>query len=75
MKTFPIWEPAKSEISGDILSRFEKHQTDLKNLITGSKDLLEKRTVISSPANKNIVYNKFPKQMLKLYLINSSVQC
>jgi len=56
MKTFPIWEPAKSEISGDILSRFEKHQTDLKNLITGSKDLLEKRTVISSPANKNIVY-------------------
>ncbi len=56
MKTFPIWEPAKSEISADILSRFEKHQTELKNLIAGCKDLLEKGIVISSPANKNIVY-------------------
>ena len=29
MKTFPIWEPTKSEIKPDILSRFEKHQTGL----------------------------------------------
>ena len=56
MKTFPIWEPAKSEIGGDILTRFEKHQNELKDLIIGCKDLLEKGVVISSPANKNIVY-------------------
>jgi DinB family protein len=56
MKTFPIWEPSKSEIGVDILTRFEKHQTELKNLISGCQDLLEKGTVISSPANKNIVY-------------------
>ncbi|MEX1122522.1 MAG: DinB family protein, partial [Balneolales bacterium] len=27
VKTFPIWEPANSEIKGDILKRFEDHQT------------------------------------------------
>jgi hypothetical protein len=56
MKTFPIWEPAKSEISADILTRFEKHQTELKNMISGCEDLLQQGTIISSPANKNIVY-------------------
>jgi hypothetical protein len=55
-KTFPIWEPANSKISGDILSAFEKHQAELKALITGSEDLLKKGTVVSSPANKYIVY-------------------
>ncbi|MGP8214311.1 MAG: DinB family protein [Bacteroidia bacterium] len=56
MKTFPIWEPAKSKIADDILHRFEKHQADLKQMIAGCSDLLDKDTVISSPANKNIVY-------------------
>ena len=56
MKTFPIWEPAKSEIDKDILGRFEKHQEGLKKLITDSRDLLEQGVIISSPANKNIVY-------------------
>jgi hypothetical protein len=56
MKTFPIWEPAKSKIDADILNRLEKHQEELKQLITGCSDLLDKGTIISSPANKNIVY-------------------
>jgi hypothetical protein len=56
IKTFPIWEPSKSTIDVDILKRFEKHQTDLKEMIKGCGDLLDKGTVISSPANKNIVY-------------------
>ncbi len=56
MKTFPMWEPSKSEIAGDILGRFQKHQAELKVLIDNSKDLFESGTVISSPANKNIVY-------------------
>lgn len=56
MKTFPIWEPTKSKVSDDILKKFEQHQLELKQLITDSRDLLEKGTVISSPANKYIVY-------------------
>lgn len=56
MKTFPIWEPAQSEIGGDILDRFEKHQEALKKLITDCQDLLERGVIISSPANRNIVY-------------------
>ena len=56
IKTFPIWEPSKSTLPADILMKFEKHQSDLKQLIRGSNDLLDKGVVISSPANKNIVY-------------------
>lgn len=56
MKTFPIWEPSVSQFSSDILSRFGKHQKELKLKIEDSKILVEKGTIISSPANKNIVY-------------------
>jgi len=55
-KTFPIWEPSKSEIPGDILDRFLEHQNKLSELMVSCKDLIEKGQVISSPANKNIVY-------------------
>ncbi len=56
MKTFSIWEPAKSDISTGILDRFKAHQSELKSKIEASKNLIEKGTIISSPANKNIVY-------------------
>ena len=56
IKTFPIWEPSKTEIKEDILARFAAHQSDLKKLIVDSKDLLEKGQVIASPASKKIVY-------------------
>ena len=56
MKTFPIWEPTKSEIPEGILERFKNHQLDLKDLIKNSMDLVDKGVIISSPANKNIVY-------------------
>jgi hypothetical protein len=56
MKTFPIWEPIKSDIKEDIWERFEKNQNELKILIQSSSDLLDKGTIISSPANRNIVY-------------------
>ena len=56
MKTFPIWEPAQSNSADDILEQFIRHQDDLKNLIQGSNDLLATGTIISSPANANIVY-------------------
>lgn len=56
MKTFQVWEPTVSRIKDDILHKFEKHQGELKRQIETSKDLVENGTVISSPANKNIVY-------------------
>jgi hypothetical protein len=56
MKTLSVWEPSTSDIPADILSKFEKHQTALKNMIAGCSDLLDKGTIISSPGNKNIVY-------------------
>lgn len=56
MKTFPIWEPAQSNVSKDILSEFEKHQMLIKRLISDCKPLLEKDVVIPSPANRYIVY-------------------
>lgn len=54
VKTFPVWEPARDAIPAGILIKFEAHQEELKR----EKQSLEgkKGTVISSPANKNIVY-------------------
>ena len=56
MKTFPIWEPTESQINGDILAQFENHQTELKRYIETSNEFIDNRTIISSPANRNIVY-------------------
>lgn len=56
MKTFPIWEPTTSKVSDDILKRFETHQNELKQKIEEAKELVEIGVVISSPANRNIVY-------------------
>ena len=56
MKTFPIWEPTTSNVNGDILKRFQNHQNELIQIIEGARELVEKGVVISSPANKNIVY-------------------
>ncbi|MCB9284743.1 MAG: DinB family protein [Lewinellaceae bacterium] len=56
-KTFPIWEPGQSELPGDILARFAKHQGDLKKMIQSSEELVARRAVISSPANRTIVYH------------------
>jgi hypothetical protein len=55
-KTFPIWEPELSAIRHDILAQFAKHQDELKSVIRNNEDLLAKNTVISSPANRVIVY-------------------
>lgn len=55
MKTFAVWEPTKSHLS-DVLTKFSAHQTELKRAIEGSEKLLNKGVIISSPANKFIVY-------------------
>lgn len=56
MNTFPIWEPSTSKVSEDILKKFEIHQNVLKQKIEEAKGLIEQGVVISSPANRNIVY-------------------
>ena len=56
MKTFPLWEPSVSPIENSI-QKFLHHQSELKTLIQSCGDLILKGTVISSPANKNIVYS------------------
>jgi hypothetical protein len=56
MKTFPLWEPSQSTISGDIVDQFVRHQNELKNLVQSSQDLISQNVIISSPANRNIVY-------------------
>ncbi len=56
MKTFPIWEPAASTLPGDLLERLERHHAQLKEAIARTSTLLDKGAVISSPANKSIVY-------------------
>ena len=56
IKTFSIWEPSKSHFDVSILERFEKHQREFINFIKSTDDLLQKGIIISSPANKLIVY-------------------
>lgn len=54
--TFPIWQPAASNIPADIVTQFAKHHENLKLLISNSHHLIQKDTLISSPANRIIVY-------------------
>jgi hypothetical protein len=56
IKTFPIWDSTSSDIPEGVTERFVKHQEELKSLINDSVDLIKKGTIISSPANKHIVY-------------------
>lgn len=56
IKTFSIWEPDLSAIRSDIITQFEKHQHELKQAIRNSEDLIAQNTIISSPANRMIVY-------------------
>lgn len=56
MKTFPIWTPFASENKEDILRDFENHQNKLCREMKDAQVLVDEGTVISSPANRNIVY-------------------
>ena len=56
ISTFPVWMPAASNISADILDRFEVHQSELKQMIDNCMSLLLNNAVIYSPANRMIVY-------------------
>jgi hypothetical protein len=55
-KTLPMWQPRKNVPDNDLLAEFDQHQESLKELIANSYDLLDQEAVISSPANRFIVY-------------------
>lgn len=56
MKTFPIWEPQQSAVSGDIVQRFAQHQTQFIAFMLGCQDLVDKGQLICSPASRTVVY-------------------
>lgn len=56
VKTFPVWEPGQSDVSPDVLERFAAEQATLEALITGVADAARNGVLISSPANRHIVY-------------------
>ena len=56
VKTISIWEPVKSSITEGIIDEFKQHQSELIDAIEKATDLVEKGTVIPSPANRFVVY-------------------
>ncbi|MCB0730940.1 MAG: DinB family protein [Ignavibacteriae bacterium] len=55
-KTFTIWEPSFSNFGREIFKNFENHQKELKKFIEENEDLIMHKTIISSPANRNLIY-------------------
>lgn len=56
MKTFGLWQPQLTDSSEACLAEFLKSQEKLKVYIKASEELIIRKQVISSPANRNIVY-------------------
>jgi len=56
VKTFPSWRPSSSEISADIVKKFENHQKELKQHVSTLEKARTQQKVIHSPMNKNIAY-------------------
>lgn len=56
VKTFPLWEPSSSDLPPDILARFTDHQEMVKSVVLDSQDLVQRGTIVTSPASPYIVY-------------------
>jgi hypothetical protein len=57
IRTFVTWEPATSELPLSTLDDFVKLQGELERFIARSSDLLVRKVVIGSPANRNLTYS------------------
>jgi len=55
-KTFSVWQPVTGNIDANILIEFSNEQKRLKDKIDGCSEFIDKKKIISSPANKNIFY-------------------
>lgn len=56
IQTFPVWEPVQSEVRADIVAQFAQHQQQLAAMMRQCEPFVKMGTVISSPANRFIVY-------------------
>ena len=56
IKTFNVWKPSMSTISDDIVQKFVAQQKELSAKIIENQDFILRGSVISSPANRIIVY-------------------
>lgn len=56
IKTFPVWDPEETQVHLDVLSQFVQNQDALKAAIAGAEGLIRQGAVISSPANRYVVY-------------------
>ena len=56
MTTFPLWEPTSSAVGVDVVERFAAHHQTLVEKLDTHQDLFGKGTIISSPANRYVVY-------------------
>lgn len=56
-KTFKVWQPEHGNLPKEILDQFLVSQQHLKQLIIKSSDKHLKEVLISSPANRFIVYD------------------
>jgi hypothetical protein len=56
VKTLGIWKPSKSAITADIVLNLIAHNKELTTIISSCQSLIEEGVIVSSPANKNIVY-------------------
>lgn len=55
-KTLSPWAPTVGDSATDVIPTFLENQERLKQLIVESKELIENNFVISSPANRMVVY-------------------
>ena len=57
VKTFPSWQPSKSEIDSDIVEQFANHQEELKVKLEKCGKSVDSGIIIHSPVNTKIVYS------------------
>lgn len=56
VKTFPVWTPVSSDISGKIVQQFTDCQDELIEKIKRTETHLSKGAIIYSPANRRMTY-------------------
>jgi hypothetical protein len=57
VRTFPVFEPATSDIPSDILARLAANNTTLGEYISRLKDYDHEKIIITSPVNKYLTYS------------------
>ena len=56
IKTFPVWTPSSGAVASDIVEQFTSHHLGFIRKLEAHEDLFGKGIVVSSPANRYVVY-------------------